>query len=52
MTPDLSDEELELLSLVDAYIGVMGGFVDLECVDRVRGAGARALYVRAILLVN
>ena len=30
----------------------MDDLVDLDCVDRVRGTGARALYVRTILLAN
>ena len=50
--PDLGDEELEVLSLVDAYGNLLDDLVDLECVDRVRGADARALYVRIVLLAN
>ena len=41
--PDLSSEELELLSLVDAYVDAMDDLVDLECADSVRGASVRAL---------
>lgn len=50
--PDLSDGELRELALIDAYVDVLDDFVDLECVDEIRGRGARALYVRTILLAN
>ena len=50
--PDLSNEELEVLSLIDAYIDAMDDFVDLECVDKARGTHTSALYVRTILLAN
>ena len=50
--PDLDEEELKLLTIVDAYVNVMDDLVDLECVDCARGAGTRALYVRTVLLAN
>ncbi|MEB3787984.1 MAG: hypothetical protein GSR78_04420, partial [Desulfurococcales archaeon] len=50
--PDLTREELTELALADAYVDALDDIIDLECVDKVRGSGIRAIYVRTILLAN
>ncbi len=40
------------LALADAYVDALDDIIDLECVDKVRGPGTRAIYVRTILLAN
>ena len=50
--PDLTREELMELALADAYVNILDDFLDLECLEDARGPGARAVYVRTILLAN
>ncbi len=40
------------MSIVDAYVNALDDFIDLECVDCIRGRGAGALYVHTILSTN
>ncbi len=50
--PDLTREELMELALADAYVNILDDFLDLECLEDARGPGARAVYVRTILLAE